>query len=83
MMLKKTILAAAGILLCTQIAAASTYDQFIAFGDSTIDTGWFATTSTGISIFDGRLRLRSLRRGTLTLPDLGRIGHSLSPAPLA
>ena len=55
MMLKKTILAAASILLCTQIAAASTYDQFVAFGDSTIDTGWFANTSTGIPIFDGAI----------------------------
>ncbi len=55
MMLKKTILAAASILLCTQIAAASSYDQFIAFGDSTIDTGWFANTSTGIPIIDGAI----------------------------
>jgi outer membrane lipase/esterase len=36
------------MLLSTPLANAQNFKQFIAFGDSTTDTGWFANASTGI-----------------------------------
>jgi len=47
---KSTLLAAAAtVLLLTRSADAQHFNQFLAFGDSTTDTGWFANASTGVT----------------------------------
>ena len=47
MMLKKAALAGASLLCLAHYAHAQNFNQLIAFGDSTTDTGWFANASTG------------------------------------
>jgi outer membrane lipase/esterase len=44
MKLGKALVAGAALMAFTQVAAAQTYNQLIAFGDSTTDTGWFANS---------------------------------------
>ena len=41
MTLKSVILGATALLSTSQLAAAQSFNQFIAFGDSTLDDGWF------------------------------------------
>jgi outer membrane lipase/esterase len=41
-LLKKGLLASAALLCFTHIAWSQNFNQFLAFGDSTIDSGWFA-----------------------------------------
>jgi outer membrane lipase/esterase len=43
------LLAAAALLLFTRLAEAQSFNQLVAFGDSTTDTGWFAHASTGVN----------------------------------
>jgi len=45
---RSVLFAAAALLLFTRLAEAQSFNQFVAFGDSTTDTGWFAHASTGI-----------------------------------
>lgn len=54
MALGKALLAAAAFVCLTQIAEAQSYNQLIAFGDSTTDTGWFANAklSPVANLFD-------------------------------
>lgn len=52
MMLKKPLLAGVAFLCLTQLADAQNFNQLIAFGDSTTDTGWFAHASTSNPILD-------------------------------
>ena len=52
MKLKKALLAGAALLSLTEIAVAQQFNQFVGFGDSTTDTGWFANASTGIGPYD-------------------------------
>ena len=52
MKLKKALLAGAALLSLTEIAEAQQFNQFVGFGDSTTDTGWFANASTGIGPYD-------------------------------
>jgi phospholipase/lecithinase/hemolysin len=47
MMLKKAALAGASLLCLAHHAHAQNFNQLIAFGDSTTDTGWFANASVG------------------------------------
>jgi outer membrane lipase/esterase len=58
--LKKAALAAATYLSLAQYAQAQNFNQLIAFGDSTTDTGWFAHAPTGsgfaAAIFDGFIK---------------------------
>jgi outer membrane lipase/esterase len=42
MKLKRALLASTTVLCLTQIAEAQQFNQFVGFGDSTTDTGWFA-----------------------------------------
>ena len=42
----------AACLVLMRTAAAENFDQFVGFGDSTIDSGWFAHTSTGFPTLD-------------------------------
>ena len=42
MKLGKALLAGAALVCLTQVAQAQNYNQLVAFGDSTTDTGWFA-----------------------------------------
>jgi outer membrane lipase/esterase len=57
MKLKKAFLAGAALLSVAQYAHAQNFNQMVAFGDSTTDTGWFAHAPTGSTflaqIFDG------------------------------
>jgi len=48
MMLKKVALAGASFLCLAHHAQAQDFNQLIAFGDSTTDTGWFANASIGL-----------------------------------
>jgi outer membrane lipase/esterase len=47
MRLKSAALAGAALLTIAQYAHAQNFNQMIAFGDSTTDTGWFAHAPTG------------------------------------
>src|SRR5262245_26849427 len=58
---RSVLLAAASLLFVTQ-AEAQSFNQFVAFGDSTTDTGWFAHASTGIPAVDA-LVASSLAQG--------------------
>jgi hypothetical protein len=40
--LRKAVLAGVALLYLSRAAEAQNFNQLIAFGDSTIDTGWFA-----------------------------------------
>ena len=57
---KSAALAGLALLSIAQYAQAQNFNQMIAFGDSTTDTGWFARAPTGSSfaalIFDGFIR---------------------------
>ena len=57
---KSAALAGVALLSIAQYAQAQNFNQMIAFGDSTTDTGWFARAPTGSSfaalIFDGFIR---------------------------
>ena len=56
MTLKSALLAGAALLLFVQTAEAQNFNQFLAFGDSTTDTGWFAHASTGIAGVDASVK---------------------------
>ena len=49
---RSIFLAAVALVLSSPLADAQNFNQFIAFGDSTTDTGWFAHASTGIPFID-------------------------------
>ena len=86
---RSIFLAAAALLLSNPLAEAQNFNQFIAFGDSTTDTGWFAHASTGIPFVDS-LIANSLAQGGnahFTGPGLGNaqilagyFGLSANPA---
>jgi hypothetical protein len=42
---RTVLLAAAALLLFTRLAEAQNFNQLVAVGDSTTDTGWFAHAS--------------------------------------
>ena len=44
---KRACFAAAAWLCSTQLAGAQSFNQLIAFGDSTVDTGWYTGASSG------------------------------------
>lgn len=44
---KRACFAAAAWLCSTQLACAQNFNQLIAFGDSTVDTGWYTGASSG------------------------------------
>ncbi len=48
----RAFLVSAALLCSTQFAEAQVFNQFIGFGDSATDTGWFAHASHGIPLFD-------------------------------
>ena len=50
----KALLAGTALLCLTTIAKAQNYNQLLAFGDSTTDTGWFANAklSPVANLFD-------------------------------
>ena len=52
MRLNKIIFASAALLCFSPLAEAQNFNQFLAFGDSTTDTGWFAHAATGIAGVD-------------------------------
>lgn len=56
MKLKSTFLVGAALLLFATGAAAQNFNQFIAFGDSTTDAGWFAHASTGLKGVDAEVK---------------------------
>ncbi|MBV8836943.1 MAG: autotransporter domain-containing esterase, partial [Alphaproteobacteria bacterium] len=47
--------AAAVLLACLASPAHAQFSQFIAFGDSTIDSGWYRNTTTGDPTRDARI----------------------------
>jgi phospholipase/lecithinase/hemolysin len=49
---RSIFLAAVALLLSSPLAEAQNFNQFVAFGDSTTDTGWFAHASTGVPFID-------------------------------
>jgi len=57
---KRAALAGAALLSIAQYAHAQNFNQMIAFGDSTTDTGWFARAPTGsgfaAAIFNGFIK---------------------------
>jgi outer membrane lipase/esterase len=70
---RSVLLAAAALLFFTR-AEAQSFNQFVAFGDSTTDTGWFAHASTGIPTVDTQLIPSALANGGnahFTGPGLG------------
>ena len=48
--------AGAALLCFASLAEAQSFNQFIAFGDSTTDTGWFAHASTGVPAIDALVK---------------------------
>ena len=89
MKLKRSLLAGAALLFFAPVAEAQNFNQLIAFGDSTTDTGWFAHASTGIPALDALVQ-NSLAAGGnahFTGPGLGNaqilggfFGLSANPA---
>jgi outer membrane lipase/esterase len=61
----------AGTLFCSP-AHSQNYNQVIAFGDSTIDTGWFAHANTGNAAFDAVVQAAIAQGGN---------AHSTGPGP--
>jgi outer membrane lipase/esterase len=59
---KSVVLAVATLLFFTRLAEAQNFNQLIAFGNSTTDTGWFAHASSGIPDLDA-LVANSLAQG--------------------
>src|SRR5215475_4756268 len=53
-------------------ALSQNYNQFIAFGDSTIDTGWFAHANTGNAAFNAVVQAAIAQGGN---------AHSTGPGP--
>ncbi len=51
-MKKSVLLVTAMVLALTRLAEAQSFNQLVAFGDSTTDTGWFAHASTGVPGLD-------------------------------
>ena len=47
MKLKTALLAGAAFLSLAQYAQAQNFNQLLAFGDSTVDTGWFTGATSG------------------------------------
>jgi phospholipase/lecithinase/hemolysin len=79
MKLKKAALAGAALLSFNHFAHAQNFNQLIAFGDSTTDTGWFARASAGTTfgaqIYNGFIK-NSLAKGvmpTLQAPALATL----------
>jgi len=89
MKLKSSLLAGAALLFFAPIAEAQNFNQLIAFGDSTTDTGRFAHASTGVPPIDALVQ-NSLAAGGnahFTGPGLGNaqilggfFGLSANPA---
>ena len=52
MKLSSVFFAGVAFLCFAPLAEAQSFNQFIAFGDSTTDTGWFAHASTGVPAID-------------------------------
>ena len=86
---RSIFLAAAALLLSNPLAEAQNFNQFIAFGDSTTDTGWFAHASTGFPPLDALVANALAQGGNahFTGPGLGNaqilagfFGLSANPA---
>jgi len=73
MKLQKTLLAGAALLSLTRIADAQNFNQFVAFGLSSTDTGWFANASTGATPLDAAIAASLAAGGNAhwTGPGLG------------
>lgn len=54
-MLRKCIWFAASILALTESAAAQNFSKLYGFGDSSIDTGWYRNSRTGLASFDAAI----------------------------
>ena len=54
--LNSIFFAGAALLCFAPLAEAQSFNQFIAFGDSTTDTGWFAHASTGVPAIDALVK---------------------------
>ena len=52
MKLNGIVLASTALLCFAPLAEAQSFNQLLAFGDSTTDTGWFAHVSTGVPAMD-------------------------------
>jgi outer membrane lipase/esterase len=86
---RSIFLAAAALVLSSPLAEAQNFNQFIAFGDSTTDTGWFAHASTGYAPLDALVANALAQGGNahFTGPGLGNaqilagfFGLSANPA---
>src|SRR5436190_1931305 len=52
----RPIAAATVLLVCATLPAAAQFNQFVGFGDSTIDTGWYRNATTGNAVNDQRIK---------------------------
>ena len=86
---RSIFLAAVALSLFNPLAEAQNFNQFVAFGDSTTDTGWFAHASTGFPPLDALVANALAQGGNahFTGPGLGNaqilagfFGLSANPA---
>src|SRR5262245_47429581 len=53
--MKVRVAAAVLLLACAALPARAQFNQFVSFGDSTVDSGWYRNTTTGDPSRDARI----------------------------